>query len=334
MNKKIVIGAVVLVLALFAGLFSSGTLSQGRLTRFASSDKPVSYMKPYCLTPEEWYEKYVKPFENETKEGLSENTEGGEEGEGKIIVPGGTKGGGDGSKSSGRSGGSADPHRSGGTTTEGGSNEEGESTTDKPVVIATPGLIGSTGNTGGTVKSGDRSGSSSNPPYSAEGSPTPSELQKSYVDCGCKRQGFEWKKFDEVANKEITFVCMQKLAYECAKPEWQCPEGTNLDLNKIRNECKDLKKTICKNEVASFVAKFDKNKETLCKLYQPYILGVDCYQPYECEEYPKNDGDKGMYMSAVAKMKKAGYVEGTAAFNQALDKEMAKASACNIIYGN
>jgi len=315
----------VVALIVAGTLLGSGTLSQGRLKLGAGQSNATSFMDPLCLNPEEYYKKYTEPWLKKMKE-EEEKNKGTEP---TSHTTGGTKEGGDGSDSK-----KTEPGRSGGGDGSDGEEGEGGGTEEKFVIINPGGLPGNIGGDGrGTVAPGNNTGSSTG---GGEGDvkegDKKKEPQKWLVDCGCKRQGFEWDEYNNEVGEVVTYACQQK-AWKCADPKWQCPKDNEPDWGKIEELCVNQKKTMCKNEVASFIQSLDKNVSDLCKLYRPDIEELECYQPGECEEYKNIFESNGNYSEAINKKLLAAGLSGDA-YDETYNKEFNKASTCVQLYAD
>lgn len=298
MNKKILGVIVVVALVVAALLFGSGTLSQGRLLG-RSAVNSGSFMKPFCITPEQYYKKSVESGEKEQKSTPPE-------GEDPDLISGGTKDGGEGGESGGNQ--------------------------DLKVVIYPGALIG-VGVNGENTVAGDDANSSGGGDGNVTEEEEYTDPGKWWVDCGCKRQGYEWDEYNDELGEVVTYVCAKHPPYVCAKPEWQCPKGTQIDWAKITNDCQQLKQSMCKNEVASFIQSVDTNLSALCNLYAEDVMAADCYTPDECKGYENAGDGKGTDVDAVKKvLEKKGIKEGTAGYKNAYEQELKKAWPCYLLY--
>lgn len=207
MNKKfIALGTVAVVaVGVLAYTFSDGSIFQGRLVY--NSDAPVQsdFQKEYCIDPDEYYEKYEKPNENNAGTD-SETSEEGED-----------------------SGSSEGEGQKRGTE----SGDEEENSEDK-IVIELPGSLGSRGGSG-MVKDTE---------WATEPEPPEVNEKTEYVDCDCKK-GQEFGDIVSIEGNIVYKCGGGDWAKKCLRNTYICPEDKKLDDGKLNDLCQSVKVKSC-----------------------------------------------------------------------------------------
>lgn len=155
-----------------------------------------------------------------------------------------------------------------------------------PIVINP--IIGGSGSKGGTVAPGGTDKSGSGKTVSSEdGNNQPPVME----ECSCARNGYTWlvKGPD---GKNVKHQCYVADPMKCVDPEFQCPDGTNVDIPALIDLCANKKKKNC------FSAKGPDNTskdDAMCKALLQYDKNWTCVTEEQCKKLvtPNKQGTLG-----------------------------------------
>lgn len=269
MNKKIlaiVAGGVLVASGVLLVAFGNTGLFQGRFALFKGNK--LSYaMDGLCITPEQYFEKYIKPNQNQdsgASSGEGENTDG-----------------------NGRSGDTVDsstPRRSGSTTGEETSKKEGEETKETPAID--PGTI-SIGNIGGSGSGGvlenssqeEEGGEEGEDPGLGEDGSEDKPFTK-FEECNCGDEGKILEQYTDEEGKYWVKMCIAPSFWKCVRPKYKCPDGTEPDWPKLHEKCKKNKVKSCYS-----AAKPDQEVTGMCNALADWVNDLKCVPETECQKY-------------------------------------------------
>lgn len=261
-NLKIGIGVVaVMVIGISAYGMAGGGLLQGKFSREAgvnkSTKKLVNYIEsvPLCLKPEEWQKKYPMPKPSAEK---SDDDEDNKKGDGH----GGSGGGGSTTIDPGSRGGGSTITTDSKKPKSGGSTEE-----SKDIPILKIPEIGTGLGTETIVK--------------IEEIEKKDATEINYVECSCKRQGFEYITKD-AKGKDVKNICVVNDWKKCVDPDFLCPEGTEIDYPALNDLCRKKKQ---KNCFSAMKADTTSKEDAMCKNLIGAYKEPICPSTDECKEY-------------------------------------------------